>query len=99
MILRCSCGQLVGHKVIKLVTYQGIYNIRSLGRDKKLKTLVPVLMGAEQAGEQRQHHCEDGHHYQLDGDVGLPRTLVKANGPGGPNSDTVVLPALLQGCF
>ncbi len=35
------------------------------------------LLGAGQAGEQRQHQAKDSHHYQIDGDVVLPRTVMQ----------------------
>lgn len=56
--------------------------------------LVPALAGARQAGEQRQHHCEDAHHDQVDGDVGLPWTLVQVDGTCASNSG-----AGWPGCF
>lgn len=58
---------------------------------------VPLLTGAGQAGEQRQRHGEDAHHNQVDGDVGLARTLVQVDGTCGPNRETVTLPALPPG--
>lgn len=38
---------------------------------------VFVLLGAGQAGEQRQHQAKSSGHYQIDGDVGLPRTVIQ----------------------
>lgn len=37
------------------------------------------LLGARQAGEQRQHQAEDPRHDQVDGDVVLPRTVVQVH--------------------
>lgn len=39
--------------------------------------VVIGLLGAGQAGEHRQQQAEDPHHYQIDGDVVLPRAVVQ----------------------
>lgn len=39
------------------------------------------VLGAGQAGEHRQHQAEDANHYQVDGDVALPRTVVQVYCP------------------
>lgn len=60
---------------------------------------VAVLTGAGQAGEQRQRHPEDAHHNQVDGDVGLPRTVMQVDCTCRPNNRTITDPAALRVCF
>lgn len=43
--------------------------------------LVFGLAGAGQAGQQRQDQAEDPQHDQVDGDVGLPRTVLQMDRP------------------
>lgn len=43
--------------------------------------LVFPLLGARQAGDQTQHQTKDPHHYQVDGDVGVSRTLLQVHRP------------------
>ena len=39
------------------------------------------LLGAGQAGQHRQKQAKNPHHDQIDGDVGLPRTVVQVHCP------------------